>query len=240
MEKKFYLNQDHQKVSIVIPIILIVLIIVGYRLFYRTLLPLVFGGQSGDYILIAGVFSLFTSAFLMWLLDPLVKKYLPSGHVLLQNDQNGTLVHTFKGEPQVTLKDRDVWLVTRWQFLMGRFVKSGRERQIPRNWSCMALLIQIEGEELALFSYVRPRVKSKIDQLANWETISMYETLDDDHQSRNMPTLRPPTASDVIPGKLLVGENGKVWLAERKRRDHGIEMSPKDFEELVVFLSSKS
>ncbi len=240
MEKKFYLNQDHQKVSIVIPILLFILIIIGYRLYYRTILPLMFGGKSGDYILIAGIFSLFTSALIMWLLDPYVKKLLPSGHVLTLNSEEGILSHSFEEKVEVALQHRSAWQVTRWQFIMGRFIKSGRERQIPRTWSCMAMHIQVDGEELTLFCYARPRIKRVLDQLANWETISMYETMEDDHKSRNLPTLRPPTASDVIPGRLLVGDKGNVWLAERKRRNNGIEMSPKDFEELLKYLSSGS
>lgn len=240
MEKKFYLNQDHQKVSIIIPIILIVLIIIMYRILFRTALPLIFGGQSGDYILIAGVLSLFISAFIMWLVDPFVKGFFPSGHVLTIDTQYHAFVYSVDEEAQVELSDRQSWQMIHWDFLMGRFIKSGRERQVPRGWSCMAILIQATGKELVLFSYVPPRTKKKFSQLATWETISMYDTFDDDSKSRNLPRMRPPTLADVIPGRLLVGEKGQVWLAERKRRENGVEMSAKDFEQLLTYLSTGS
>ncbi|MFT5196203.1 MAG: hypothetical protein ACI85U_003234 [Candidatus Promineifilaceae bacterium] len=237
MEKKFYLNQDHQKVSVAVPLLLVIFIVVGYRLFYSTL-PSLFGGQSSDYILIAGIVSLFTSAFILWLLDPVIKRFLPSGHVLVLDSQNGSLTYLLKEEVKTTLEDRPNWNVTRWNFLMGRFVKSGRERQIPKTWSCMALVIQAEAEELVLFCYAPPKTQRKLSQMIAWETISMYDTIEDDPKTRNLPMMRAPTVSDVIPGKLLVGEKGKIWLSERKRRDNGIEMTPKDFEQLVVYLSS--
>ena len=239
MEKKdFYLNQDHRTISIIVPILLLVFIVVGYRLFYRYL-PNLLGGESSDYILIAGVFSIFASAFLLWLIDPLLKQFFPSGHKLSFDMQAGTLAHSFEEDVRLELSNRPDWQLTRWNFRMGRFVKSGRERQIPRGWYCVAMLITSETKELVVFSYMPPRKQRALTRLANWEEISMYETIEDSGRgSRNLPVMRPPTVSDSIPGKLLVGEQGKTWLAERKRREHGLEMTPKDFKQLFENLTS--
>lgn len=236
MEKKFNLNQDHRAVNIAIPVILVVLIIIGYRVFYLTL-PSLLGGRSGDYILIAGIFSLFASAFLMWLLDPVIKYFLPSGQVLALNSEKGALTYFEADEEKTLLDGHPDWQIIRWTFKMGRFVKSGRERQIPRNWWCVAIMVKAEGEELTLFCYASPRIKRTFDHQASWEEISMYDTIEDDARSRNLPLMRPPTVADVIPGKLLVGEKGHVWLAERKRRENGMEMSTKDFGQLLSYLA---
>ncbi|MEM9777421.1 MAG: hypothetical protein AAF902_22775 [Chloroflexota bacterium] len=238
MEKKeFYLNQDHRTISIIVPIFLLVFIVVGYRLFYR-FLPSILGGQSSDYILIAGVFSIFASAFLLWVIDPLLKRFFPSGHKLDFDPNAGTLAHSFEEDVQIELSDQPNWQVIHWNFRMGRFVKSGRERQIPRGWYCMAMLLSSNAKELVVYSYMQPRKQRGLSVLADWEEISMYETIEDSGRgSRNLPVMRPPTVSDSIPGKLLVGEQGQIWLAERKRRDSGLEMTPKDFRQLCEYVS---
>ncbi|MEM8861538.1 MAG: hypothetical protein AAGD96_24710 [Chloroflexota bacterium] len=232
------MNQDHRTISIIVPILLVVFIVIGYRLFYR-FLPNLLGGQSADYILIAGVFSIFAAAFLLWIVDPLIKSFFPSGHKLSLNAQSGSLTYSFEDDVQTELDNRENWQVTKWNFRMGRFVKSGRERQIPRGWYCMAMLLVSETKELVVFSYMQPRKQRVLSALDAWEEISMYDTIEDSgRSSRNLPVMRPPTVSDSIPGKLLVGENGKVWLAERKRREHGLEMTPKDFRQLYDYLSN--
>lgn len=239
MEKKeFHLNQDHRTISMIVPVLLIIFIVAGYRLFYRYL-PNLLGGESADYILIAGVFSIFAAAFLLWLIDPVLKRFFPSGHKLSVDLQADVMSHLFEGDVQVELDNRPDWQLTRWNFKMGRFVKSGRERQIPRGWYCVAMLLTSGSKELVVFSYMQPRKQRALTRLANWEEISMYETIEDSGRgARNLPVMRPPTVSDAIPGKLLVGEQGPIWLAERKRRQHGLEMTPKDFKQLFEYLTS--
>ena len=236
MEKKvFFLNQDHRGISRIVPVILIVLLFVTYRIYFRNL-PTFFGGQSGDYLLIAGLCAVFTSALILWLIDPLVKNLLPSGHVLTLEPQEKSMVYAVQNDVKKTLANQDSWQVTRWFFRMGRFVKSGRERQIPNGWYCMALHLKAGEEEMTLFCYAQPRKQRRFARDFEWNEISMFDTLE---EKRNpaIPVMRPPTLSASIPSRLLVGEKGHIWLCERKRREDGLEMTPKDFRQLLEKLA---
>lgn len=237
MENKvFYLNQDHRGISRTVPLILIILLFITYRIYFRNL-PAVFGGQSGDYLLIAGLCALFTSAGILWLIDPLVKKLLPSGHVLSLDSQAKQMTYSAQNEIKKKLENQDGWQVTRWFFRMGRFVKSGRERQIPKGWYCMSLHLKADEEEMTLFCYLPPRKQRRLVPDFEWDEISMFDTLDEKRNSA-VPIMRPPTLSASIPSRLLVGEKGHIWLCERKRREEGLEMSPKDFRELLDLLAT--
>lgn len=235
MEKKaFNLNQDHQRLSLIIPVILLVLIVVTYRIFYLTM-PSVFGGRSSDYLLIAGLCALFGSAFVLWLIDPFLKRIFPSGHVLTVDPQAKTMTYALQEEIKEVLTHQEDWQVIRWYFRMGRFVKSGRERQIPKSWFCLSMSLKSGGNELILFCYVRPYQQRNFTTISSWSEISMVETLEESQTSK-IPMMRPPTLSPSIPSRLLVGDNGHVWLAERNRREEGLEMSPSDFRKLLEYL----
>ncbi len=239
MEKKvFQLNQDHRGISIAAPIILILLILISYRVFYRVL-PLIFGGRSAEYIFIALFASLFGSALILWVADPLLKKMLPSGHALTVDSNAKSLTYAVNEEVQQVLENKPDWQMTKWFFRMGRFVKSGRERQIPNGWYCLAVSLKAEAEELTLFCYAPPRKQRVLANLFNWNEISMFETLDE-KRNPNLPIMRPPTLAPSIPSRLLVGDKGHIWLGERKRREDGLEMSPKDFQQLLSYLEGVS
>ncbi len=234
----YQLNQDHKGISIAAPVILLVLIVVTYRIFYRQL-PNIFGGQSGDYLFISVIAALFGSAFILWLSDPLLKKMLPSGHELTVDPGTKVLTYAVQDSVRQVIEDKDDWQVTKWFFRMGRFVKSGRERQIPNGWYCMALSLKAEAEEITLFCYVPPRKQRRLVKLFTWNEISMFDTLDE-KRNPGLPVMRPPTLAPSIPSRLLVGDKGHVWLGERKRREDGLEMSPKDFQDLVTYLEGST
>jgi hypothetical protein len=169
---------------------------------------------------------------LVWVAEKLMKRYWPSGRVLVLT-RDGVQAKTEEAESvELTQKsDMEVEPVA-WYFDMRGWQRGGRERRVPRTWLCLAVELRAEKKQITVYTYVSP------GQARTWlggdngriqfHQISPKDVYDNSVRARMSGPSRPE-----IPAAVLTGADGQYWLAERRRWTEGFELPPREFEQFM-------
>lgn len=116
--------------------------------------------------------------------------------------------------------------LTNWYFRVGGYPRGGRERRVEKNWLCVASQLQQEDAKLVVYCFMPPAKAEALtaDRSLGFHAINPAELYDVNMRSRIGPPTRP-----TIPNNLLHSKDGRYWLAERRRWEFGVELTPDDF-----------
>ena len=119
-----------------------------------------------------------------------------------------------------------------WYFRLNGYPRAGQERRAPAKWLCLATELHQDGARLNVFTLMSPeRAAAFIDnpRLA-FQRLNPADLYDHSARSRIGPPSRPD-----IPNSVLHSKEGRTWLAERRRWEYGVELTPDDFTTLMDY-----
>lgn len=231
-------DQEHSGIRLVIFIALFVGYFLGFQLVSRLLEA--FGPPSLlDYsIFLSCVGALPVAVLIIWLLEKLLKRVWHSGLSLVLDNQ-GLTVHERSGG-KVTETPAIRWATNlsqlNWYFRLRGYPRGGRERRVPVKWLCLATELQQDERRLNVYSLMPPEAAAALTENGKhgFHILNPAEIYDNSVRSRIGPPSRP-----TIPNRLLQSKDGRYWLAERRRWEYGVELSPGDFAVLMQYVAGR-
>lgn len=245
-------DQEHGGIRLVVFMALFIAYFIGFQLvalLIETLAP----PSLLDYTTFLACIGAAPLALLMiWVLEKVLKQVWHSG-VSLALDDRGLTVHDKRAVsgPGENLTDKAgdgdnaegstlAWSTNiaklYWYFRLSGYARGGRERRIPAKWYCLATEWQQDESRLSVYTFVPP------DEVARWTEQSRFrfQLLNLAELSEGGLRLRigPPTRP-TLPNRLLQSKEGRYWLAERRRWEYGIELTPEDYATLIDYAQTR-
>lgn len=232
-------DQEHGGIRVAIFILLFLALFVGFQLIVW-LLEAFAPANLVDYTTFLACAGAFPFALLIiWGAEKILKRYWHSGLRFIL-DENGLTVDDRRDKKRSANNPPDppafMWsqnlTFLKWYFKLAGYPRGGRERRVPAKWLCLAAELLQEDSRLNVFTFMPP------DEAAKWiddphhgfQRINQAELYQNSIRSRVGPPSRP-----TLPNELLHSKEGRYWLAERRRWQFGIELSPEDFVTLLKF-----
>lgn len=227
----FHADQEHSGIRLVIFITLFVGLFAGFRLL-TVVLDALATPSWADYVTFLSCLGSLPLALLMvWGLEKLLKRVWHSGLSLVLDGRGVRVDDRRKGAMPRPVDEQDLlWSApisqVRWYFQLKGYPRGGRERRVSDKWLCLAAELQQEDNRLSVFTFVPPQkaVAWTEDARAGFRRINPAELYEKSVRSRIGPPTRP-----TLPPHLLQTKDARYWLAERRRWEQGIELSPDDF-----------
>jgi hypothetical protein len=228
--KILHADQEHAALRTAVFVLLFISLI-GAFYGIRGLLTALSDSGTPDYAFVASCGGALPLALgFVWLAEKVMKQYWPSGRAVVLTPK-GVETKTAGAESVELGQTSDVELVA-WYFDMRGWQRGGRERRLPRTWLCLAVELKSEKKQINVYTYVDPRkARTWLDSengRNQFHKISPKDVYDSSIRSRMSGPSRPE-----IPAAVLTGEDGKYWLAERRRWTEGFELPPKEFEQFI-------
>jgi hypothetical protein len=232
-------DQEHSGIRFAIFIGLFVGFIIGYFLVSRLLQALGPVGWQDYHIFLSCAGSVPVALLFIWLLEKFLKRVWHSGLSialddlgLYVDDRRGGAPSRRSDEPAMIWADNMGQL--RWYFRLSGYPRGGRERRVPAKWLCLAVELQQDESRLSAYTFMPP------DKAAAWtqspkqgfHIINLAELYQGTTRMRVGPPERPN-----LPNYLLQTKEARYWLAERRRWEYGIELTPEDFARLLDYAS---
>lgn len=119
-----------------------------------------------------------------------------------------------------------------WAFRLSGYPRAGRERRAPAKWLCLATELHQDGARLNVYTLMSPEMAAKWtdNPRLNFHRLNPAEIYDSSARARLGPPSRP-----LIPNSVLHSKDGRYWLAERRRWEYGVELTPDDFATLMDY-----
>ena len=230
-----YADQEHERLRTAVIFVVIITILLGYQIM-RSIFAL--AGNASDYIYILScVGGLPIGLALSWFIEQGLKRVWPSGNSITLNE-NSLELQTNDGYQQMVEWDHHI-VVTNWYFQLSGYMRGGRERRIPNKWLCLASQLRQEEERVIIFTYLSPTKAA--DWLADTKSnIAFHEIKASDIYTSKLRDRFSLPARPEIPKEILAGKDGIFWLAERRRWQEGVELTPQDFGTYLGYLKRKA
>ncbi len=246
-------DQEHSSLRLVVLLALFAGLLLGFGV---VLLALnVFAPPAiRDYRYFLSCVGAFPVALLLiWGLERLLKRVWHSG-LSLELNPYGVIVHDRRGEgargqgpgareepgmsAQPSSLEPGTWNLEptlswtanftqlNWYFRVSGYPRAGRERRVPNKWLCLATELRQDDNRLNVFTFLPPeRAAAWIDNpRAAFHLLHPADVYETSARARLGPPGRP-----TIPNQVLHSKDGRYWLAERRRWEFGLELTPEDF-----------
>lgn len=228
-------DQEHSGIRMAIFLALFAGLIVGYFLVSRLLAVLAPPALQDYAIFLSCVGAVPIALVLIWALEKGLKRVWHSGLSLVL-DNRGLSVHDRRDGAVVDPNATPVlqWAAhmgqLNWYFRLSGYPRGGRERRASAKWLCLATELQQDDLRLSVFAIMPPLAAARWieDPRHGFHQINPAELYDRSARSRLGPPTRP-----TIPHRLLQSKDARYWLAERRRWEYGIELTPDDFATLM-------
>lgn len=228
-----YADQEHDRLRALVLVVIVILLIISFVLL-RTLFTLASHSGLPDYATVLSCLgSLPISLGLTWVLEQQLKRHWPSGNQVVLQD--GRILVQTRHSTAVTfdLNQNATWI--HWWFRMGNYPRAGSERRVPKNWVCLACQWQQDDNRLVIFAFLPPagmtQLSATLPVAYQFHEIKLRDVYPTGFSLR-LPA-RPEIATEI-----LRGADGRYWLAERRRWQEGLELTPADFQTFLQYVMS--
>ncbi|MFZ0544349.1 MAG: hypothetical protein WAM60_02855 [Candidatus Promineifilaceae bacterium] len=219
-----YADQEHTGIRIVVPTIWAIIFISCYiliKVFLDGLPP----GGIGDYALaLSCVGALPISLGIGAAAEYFLKRRWPSGRQVEVSPQGLTV--SFKDQEDLFVEWSRRANQTLWHFPLKGYPRGGRERRVPTNWLCLACQLQQDEQRFIVYSLMSKKQAEPLLDKHRFHGINLAEFFETNSVKNWLSTPSRPS----LPANILTGKEGPYWLAERRRWEEGLELTPEDFE----------
>lgn len=230
-------DQEHSGIRLAVFIGLFVGFVIGYALASWAIDAFAPDGWQDYSVFLSCAGSVPVALLFIWGLEKLLKRVWHSG-LSIALDERGLYVHDRRNGRPARPSDAPAMTWSgnmgqlRWYFRLSGYPRGGRERRVPANWLCLAVELQVDESRLSAYAFMPP------DKAATWtqnprqafHIINPAELYQSSSRTRFGPPERP-----TIPNHLLQTKEARYWLAERRRWEYGIELTPEDFATLLEY-----
>ncbi|HSM59020.1 MAG TPA: hypothetical protein VK879_22885 [Candidatus Sulfomarinibacteraceae bacterium] len=223
----FHVDQEHGGLQITVLFILFATFLAAFFVL-NAALPLAFP-QFDSVFVLSCLGALPLSLLVTGASERVLKKRWRSGRRLIVHKD----VMRLERPQQVTsVVDREasvngLW----WYFPLEGYQRGGRERRVPNGWFCMAAQFQTDEARIVAYCYTPPARQQEWTERFDFRRLNPSDVYDTSIGARLSAPQRPEIAPEII-----AGENGRYWLAERNRWREGVELTPDDFERLLLIV----
>jgi hypothetical protein len=173
-----------------------------------------------------------------WLFERRLKNVWHSGEQL-QLDAAGIHYHVKPNDNTQTFHWSAPMNVLYWTFKLSGYPRAGRERRLPKQWICLACELQQDEERLSVFTYAPPQRAARWTQAATDGDQFIALSLNKLYAGQRLSSRYTAVAQPKVTTDLLRGKDGRFWLAEQRRWQQGIELTPDDFETFIDYVRRK-
>lgn len=241
-------DQEHGGIRLAVFFALFVGFLIGFRL-VLFLLEAFAPPTLLDYaIFLSCVGAAPVALLIIWIVEKVLKRVWASG-ISLVLDERGIQVHDRRDKrkrdessgaqidtgsaaatPAISWAENLGQLS--WYFRLSGYARGGRERRIPGKWYCLATELQQNELRLGVFTFLPPDATHNLVSQPgrHFQLLNLAELYQDRTRLRVGPPSRP-----TLPNKLLQSREVRYWLAERRRWEYGLELTPKDFTTLLDY-----
>jgi len=243
-QRILYADQEHGGLRTTVFISLFVALWLAFQLL-TGLLPNLLPRTLTDYaVFLSCLGSIPLALAAVWGIELLLKRVWHSG-LSLALDKTGLYIEdkrlerqALKGEAaletgQVVFRWAKPMHFTNWYFRLGGYSRGGRERRVSPKWYCLATELQQDENRFIVFTFMPPQQAEELIHQKH-VTLAFHPILPAELQTSSLRRLGPP-ARPSIPNQLLHSKDGRYWLAERRRWEQGVELTPEDFETLLAY-----
>lgn len=229
-EQILHVDPEHKRLRLVVALSLLVGVFVAFFLI-RWLL----GGLPAYGTAVSCVGGLLLGLSGAYVLERVLKANWHSGRTLVV-DHQGVAGQTADERPFRLPWHADVELLG-WYIQFGQYRPGGREQRLPVSWQCIAIQLLLNEERLIVFTFAPSRI---IDRWVKeqFSALQFAKLQPDEVMPRATRTRRVTPPVVEIPTAALIGENGRYWLAEKRRLEIGQEVSPRDFETFMTYVQA--
>lgn len=233
-------DQEHGGLRMAIFVALFVGLLVGFLL-VAWLLRMLAPPTLLDYTyFLACVGAIPVALLFIWGLEKILKRSWHSGLSIILDDR-GLTVEDRRGGMAAQPPDRPALLWSEhlaqlnWYFRLSGYPRGGRERRIPAKWLCLATELQQNEARLNVFAFMPPAEAERWtgDPRQGFHILNPAEAYEHSVRSRIGPPTRP-----TLSNRLLQSKDGRHWLAERRRWEYGVELTPDDFATLMTYAAA--
>lgn len=231
-EVVLHADPEHSWLRLAVIGVLLVAFAVSFFSLYW-LLPNIGGSIFGDYALFLSCLGgLMLALAISALAEFAFKRRWHSGNRLIL-DESGITAEKQGEESDIMAWHRRI-SVTKWYFPLRGFPRGGRERRVPSSWFCFACQLRQDDKQMIVHSYLSP---GKGEPLLD---SGMYHKIrpGDYHEGSSLRKLVSAPSRPTIPKSVLAGDDGIYWLAERRRWNDGLELTPADFQTFIRFVDN--
>ena len=222
-------DQEHSSLRLVVLLALLAGLLLGFGVVLLALNAFA-PPAIRDYRYFLSCVGAFPVALLLiWGLERLLKRVWHSG-LSLELNPYGVIVHDRRGEGAWNLEPTLSWSAhftqLNWYFRVSGYPRAGRERRVPNKWLCLATELRQDDNRLNVFTFLPPeRAAAWIDNpRAAFHLLHPADVYETSARAHLGPPGRP-----TIPNQVLHSKDGRYWLAERRRWEYGVELTPQDF-----------
>ncbi|MFW6042439.1 MAG: hypothetical protein ACOC9C_02030 [Chloroflexota bacterium] len=223
----FHVDQEHGGLQMTVLFIFFVSVLVAFFVLNVTL-PVAFP-QFSSVLVLSCLGALPLSLLITGVSERFLKQRWRSGRRLVVQE-NLLRLERSQQEESVVVARRPVnrlW----WYFPLQGYPRGGRERRIPTGWFCVAVQFQADEARIVVFCYAPPARQEEWTERFDFQRLNPADIYDTSISARLSAPRRPEITPDVV-----AGEHGKYWLAERNRWNEGVELTPDDFERLLLIM----
>lgn len=232
-----YADQEHGGIRFVVLAGLLVGLIIGFQLVWRLLAAFAPAAWRDYAVVLSCTGAIPVALLLIWVLEKFLKRVWRSG-LSITLDDRGVYVHDRRGGAPAPTSDEPAMLWANnmgrlcWYFRLSGYPRGGRERRVSNKWLCLATELQVDESRLSVYTFMPP------DKAAHWtknpkeqfHVINPSELYQGSSRVRFGPPDRPHLSNSLLQTK-----EARYWLAERRRWEYGIELTPEDFATLLDY-----
>jgi hypothetical protein len=223
-------DQEHGGLRAAVMAVMFGAIVLFFILFYLWL-----SGSSGslaDYApLLSCLLSIIVAAAFSGALEYALKRRWHSGR---QVALDGHGLEAAAEQQTVARLQWSKWIsAVKWYFPLKGLPRGGRERRAPGNAYCLACQLQQDEQRVVIYAYLSPKQARAWTEGQGFRMIRPGEYVDPDARRR----LVQPPSRPKIPGSLLAGKDGAIWLAEQRRWEEGLELTAGDWAVFMDYVN---
>jgi hypothetical protein len=241
-------DQEHGGIRLAVFITLFVGFLIGFRLVLFLLETFAPPALLDYAIFLSCVGAAPVALLITWVVEKALKRVWLSGISLILDEQGLRVRDQRNGEQrdENTGIQSDPWQAPSaptmtwaenlgqlsWYFRLSGYARGGRERRIPAKWYCLATELQQDELRLGAFTFLPPDAANDLVSQPgrHFQLLNLAELHRGGMRSRIGPPTRP-----TLPNNLLQSREGRYWLAERRRWEYGLELTPQDFTTLLDY-----
>lgn len=225
-------DKEHRGIEILVPLIILVAGVLSYLVIGDLLTSLLGGtGIGGFQPLLRLVLAVILGALIGAGAEVLLKRYWHSGRLLRVGPEGLTVVDRKKPVESIDWDKRINTLC--WRYVMRGYPRGGRERRVPAGHHLMACRLLQDDTSVVVHAYLSPKQAHEIPHYERFTNLNIASLYEGGFLKRFGRPERPSLSSEQ-----LSGQQGQVWVEEKKRWSESFELDADDFATFVRVLES--